>query len=229
MDPTLRDGVRAAAPLAAAVLPFGIAFGLLATSAGFPGPAAILMSLTTFAGSAQFASASILNTGGTAGAAIAAALMLNARYAAIGVSVASVLRGGWARRLAEGQLVVDESWAVSVTGPGRHDRRLLLGAGAALFAAWNVGTLAGVLGGDVLGDPQDYGLDAAFPALFLALLVRQVHDRRGVAAALGGGAVALALVPVLPVGLPIVAAGLVSLAGLCRPVAAVDPPDAEAP
>ncbi len=222
--PRLRDGARAALPLAAAVLPFGIAYGLLATSAGFPAPAAVAMSLTTFAGSAQFASASILDTGGTAGAAIAAALMLNARYAAIGVSVASVLRGAWPRRLAEGQLVVDESWAVSATGPGRHDYRLLMGAGLVLYTAWQLGTLAGVLGGDVIGAPEDYGLDAAFPALFLALLVRQVHDRRGLVAALAGGAVALALVPVLPIGLPIVAAGFVSLAGLRSP--APPPPEA---
>ena len=197
--------MRAVAPIAIAVFAFGVSFGILARDAGMGTAAPIAMSLTTFAGSAQFAVASVLESGGTLAAAIAAALLLNTRYLAIGVSVAPSLRGGPLRRLAEAQLAVDESWAVSQRD-GRVDRERLLGAGLVLMAAWSSGTVAGVVGAGALGDPADYGLDAMFPALFLALLVGQLDARRKRVAALAGGVIALALTPVLPPGLPVVAA-----------------------
>lgn len=147
----------------------------------------------------------------------AAAVLLNLRYLAIGVSVAPSLRGSAARRLAEAQLVVDESWAVA-QHDGRIDRDRLIGAGAVLALCWCLGTVAGVLGGSALGDPEDYGLDAMFPALFLALLVGQLTSRRARAAALAGGLIALALTPIAPPGLPIVAAaGGAALAMRVRP------------
>ena len=200
-------GMRAVAPIAIAVLPFGASFGILARDAGMGVAAPILMSLTTFAGSAQFAVASVLESGGAVAAAIVAAVLLNLRYLAIGVSVAPALRGSRARRLAEAQLAVDESWAVSQRD-GRVDRGRLLGAGSVLMVSWTTGTAAGVLGGSALGDPADYGLDAMFPALFLALLVGQLDGPRTRVSALAGGLIALALTPVLPPGLPIVAATL---------------------
>ena len=91
---------------------------------------------------------------------------------------------------------------------GRVDRGRLLGAGCVLMASWLTGTVAGTLGGSALGDPADFGLDAMFPALFLALLVEQLDGRRARAAALAGGAIAIALTPIVPPGLPIVAAAL---------------------
>jgi 4-azaleucine resistance transporter AzlC len=169
--------------------------------------APIVMSLTTFAGSAQFAVVSVLDSGGALAAAIVAAVLLNLRYLAVGVSVAPALRGSAGRRVAEAQLAVDESWAVAQRD-GRVDRGRLLGAGAVLMASWLAGTSAGVLVGSAVGDPADYGLDAMFPALFLALLVGQLDGGRARISALAGGAIALALTPVLPAGLPIVAATL---------------------
>ena len=200
-------GARAAAPIAIAAALFGASFGVLARDAGMGIVPPIVMSLTTFAGSAQFAVASVLESGGAITAAIVAAVLLNLRYLAIGVSVAPALRGSAGRRLVEAQLAVDESWAVSQRD-GRVQRGLLLGAGVTLMAAWMSGTVAGVLGGSALGDPADYGLDAMFPALFLALLVGQLDGPRARAAALFGGVIALALTPVVPPGLPIVAAAL---------------------
>jgi 4-azaleucine resistance transporter AzlC len=204
-----RDGVvvgmRAVAPLAIAVLAFGASFGILARDAGMGIAPPIIMSLTTFAGSAQFAVASVLESGGAVAAAIAAAVMLNLRYVAVGMSVAPSLRGGKLRRVAAAQLAVDESWAVAQRN-GRVDRDRLVGAGLVLMAAWCAGTVAGVVGGGALGDPADYGLDAMFPALFLALLVGQLDGPRARAAALAGGLIALALTPLVPPGLPIVAA-----------------------
>jgi predicted branched-subunit amino acid permease len=181
------------------------------------GVAALAMSATTFAGSAQFAVASILGAGGGIAAAVAAASLLNARYAPISISVAPVFVGGPLRRLAESQLIVDESWALSRRPDGRFDRHVLVGAGLVLYAAWVGGTAVGVLGGEALGDPDALGLDAAFPALFLALLVPQIRNRGALAAALAGGAIALALVPVAPEGVPIVAASAACLLGWRRP------------
>jgi len=202
--------------VAATVWFFGASFGLVARAAGMGVAAPLVLSATTFAGSAQFAVTSILATSGGAAAAIAAAVLLNARYAPISISVAQLFHGRRLRRLAESQLIVDESWALASRGDGRFDRRLLIGAGLLLYAAWLGGTAVGVFAGKALGDPKDLGLDGAFPALFLALLVPQVRTRQAALAAVLGGAIALALVPVTPPGVPIVAASAACLLGLRR-------------
>jgi 4-azaleucine resistance transporter AzlC len=212
----LRAGARRVAPLLPAVAGFGLSYGVLTEAAGMGTWAPVVMSATTFAGSAQFAAASILDEGGAVAAAILAAVFLNMRYTPIGISVAPFFHGPWWRRLVEAQLVVDESWALSNRGGGRYDRGLLLGAGLLLYPAWVASTAIGALAGDVIGDPEALGLDAAFPALFLALLVPQVRDRITLGAALGGAAIALALVPVAPAGLPIVAAAAVCAVGWWR-------------
>src|SRR5215210_2661535 len=190
-------GLRVAAPLIPAVFAFGVSFGVLARASGFDGTASIAMSLTTFAGSAQFAAVSVLGAGGTLVAAIAAAILLNVRYGPMALSAASAFRGGALRRLLEAQLLVDESWALSQRDGG-FDRRILIGAGLGLYAGWSGGTAVGVVAGDSLADPATLGLDAAFPALFLALLAPLVRDRRALAAALLGAGIAVALTPVSP-------------------------------
>jgi len=213
----LRRGAITAVPLAIAVGLFGISFGVLSVSTGGMGALpAIAMSASTFAGSAQFAVASVLAGGGQPVAAIAAALLLNARYLPIGVSVAGFLPGGRLRRFIQAQLVVDESWAIAADGEGRFDAHRLIGAGIVLWLAWLVGTVIGVLGGEALGDPAALGLDAAFPALFLALLVQQLASRRAVVVAALGAAIAIALVPFAPPGVPIIAAAGAALLGLVK-------------
>ena len=212
----VRDGARIIAPFAVAVATFGLTFGVLARDAGFGGLQAVIFSATTFAGSAQFAATSVLSAGGTLAAAIVAAVLLNTRYLPIGLSVASSLHGpAWQRGL-RAQLVVDESWAVSHMGGGRYDPRLLLGAGLTLYCSWVGGTTVGAAAGSLLGDPEKLGLDAAFPALFLALLAGQVRGHRGAVAAVAGAAVATVLVPFVPPGVPIVAASVACLIGLRR-------------
>jgi branched chain amino acid efflux pump len=211
-----RQGARKMIPVAPASASFGVAFGVLAGTAGMGVVAPIVMSATTFAGAAQFAAASVLRDGGSVLAAVAAAVLLNGRYLAVSVSIAPDFEGSRLRRLLEAQLIVDESWAVAQVGGGRIDRRLLVGAGLLLYPCWVGGTTLGVFGGDALGDPKSLGLDAAFPALFLALLVTLLVDRRAVAAALAGGAVALALLPIAPAGVPVIAAAAVCLVGLRR-------------
>lgn len=207
------DGARRIAPIGVAAFAFALSFGVLARASGIGSVEAIVMSATTFAGSAQFAAASILGAAGGVVSAIVTATLLNARYAPISVSVAPVFVGGRLRRLFESQLIVDESWAMSRRTDGRYDRRLLVGAGLVLYLCWVGGTVIGALAGDALGDPASLGLDAAFPALFLAILVPQVRSRRALAAAVLGGTIALALVPVAPAGVPIVAASAVCLIG----------------
>ena len=214
---SMRTGAVTAVPLAVAVGLFGVSFGVLSASTGGMGALpAVMMSITTFAGSAQFAAAAIVAAGGQPIAAIAAALMLNARYLPIGISVARFLRGGVLRRLGLAQLVVDESWAIASRGEGEFDGDRLIGAGLVLWGSWVVGTIVGVVGGEALGDPAVLGLDAAFPALFLALLVPQLRSWTGVAAAVLGGAIALALTPFVPVGVPIIAASAAALIGVAR-------------
>jgi 4-azaleucine resistance transporter AzlC len=226
---TFRHGVRAVLPLAIAVFGFGISFGVLAVAVGMGGVAATVMSVTTFAGSAQFAAVSVLGAAGTAATAILAAILLNLRYLPIGITVAPWITGGFWSRLLHAHLTVDETWAVAAEGHGRWNPQVLLGAGVVLWAAWVGGTVAGVLFGDVIGDPARLGLDAAFPALFLALLAPQLNagastsfltvrgrPRPAVVAAIGGAAIALVLTPFTPAGVPIVAASLACLPGLFR-------------
>jgi 4-azaleucine resistance transporter AzlC len=211
-----RDGVRAAAPLVIAVAAFGVSFGVLARSTGMGRLAPIVMSLTTFAGSAQFAATSILGAGGGVAAAIAAAVLLNLRYGPMGLSAAPTLEGPWWLRALTAQLVVDESWAIAQRDDGRIDRRLLVGAGLLLAVGWVGGTAAGALAGNLVADPASLGLDAAFPALFLALLAGQVKGRSRLLAAVGGALIALVLMPVAGPGVPIIAASLACLVGARR-------------
>jgi branched chain amino acid efflux pump len=225
-----RHGAVAVVPLAIAVAGFGISFGVLSRASGLGPVATVVMSATVFAGSAQFAAISVLAGGGGATTAIVAALLLNARYLPLGVTVAPWLTGGTWSRLLHAHLMVDESWALASEGDGRWNPKVLLASGAMVWAAWVLGTTVGLTFGRVIGDPSRFGLDAAFPALFLALLAPQVRrpaeahafagvrsaGRRPVAAILGA-TIALALTPFVPVGIPIVAASLACLIGLRRP------------
>jgi len=185
----------------------------LARAAGVDALAAVVMSATTFAGSAQFAVVSVLGAGGTAIAAIGAAVLLNGRYVPMAVAASGAFRGGPIRRLLEAQLLVDESWALSRRDHG-FDLRVLVGAGGLLYVGWVAGTVAGALAGDSLTDPATLGLDAAFPALFLALLVPLLRRSTALAAAFLGAAIALALTPVTPAGVPVIAATAACLVGL---------------
>jgi 4-azaleucine resistance transporter AzlC len=211
------EGVRVAAPIGVAALVFGLSFGVLARAAGMGRVAPVVMSVTTFAGSAQFAAVSILGAGGGLVTAIVAAVLLNLRYGPIGLSAATTFKGPWWRRALTAQLIVDESWAISQRDDGRLDRYLLVGAGLLLLVCWTIGTAVGAFAGDLVADPESLGLDAAFPALFLALLWPQVRERSRLLAALGGAAIALALTPVTGPGIPIVAASLACLVGARRP------------
>jgi 4-azaleucine resistance transporter AzlC len=211
-----RAGARIAAPVLLPTFALGASFGVLAHSLGWGFAAPVAFSAFTFSGSAQFAVASILGAGGGALAAVVAAVLVNARFLPMGVAVAPALRGGRLRRALEGQAVVDASWALASRGEGRFDRELLIGATVPQFAAWFAGTAAGALAGDVAGDPERLGLDAIFPAFFLALLAEELRTARALSVALVAAALALALVPVTPPGVPVIAVCAAALLGLRR-------------
>jgi 4-azaleucine resistance transporter AzlC len=209
----LTEGARAGLPFGIAAILLGMSFGVLARPE-IGTTATIVMSMIVFAGASQFAALAVLAAGGGVAAAVVAGVLMNARFLPMGIALAPSLRGGPLRRGLEGQAVVDASWAIAHEGGGRFDRDRLLGATIPQYPGWVLGTVLGALGGDVIGDPERLGLDAIFPAFFLALLVAEVRDRRTALVAVAGAALALALVPAAPAGVPIVAASLVALVGL---------------
>jgi predicted branched-subunit amino acid permease len=208
----LRPGLRAGVAFGLAAIVLGISFGVLARPLmGTVAP--IVMSVVVFSGAAQFGATAVLVAGGDAAAAIVAGTLLNARFLPMGVALAPSLTGGAARRAAEGQAIVDASWALAARGGGRLDRNVMLGATIPQYPGWVLGTVIGVFGGGALSDPDALGLDAIFPAFFLGLMATELSSRRARAAAIGGGAIALLLAPLVPPGVPILAASAAALIG----------------
>jgi len=200
------------------VLPTAVlsmSFGVLAEPV-IGAAATIVMSALVYGGSAQFAALSVLSGGGGAGAAVVAGLLMNARFLPMGLAFGPSLPGGPAKRAVQGQALVDPSWALANQGDGRFDRHLLIGATLAQYVGWQVGTAAGVLSSDLVGDPGRLGLDAVFPAFYLALLVEEMRGGRSLAAALLGAAIAASLLPIAPAGVPIIAASAAALIALRR-------------
>jgi predicted branched-subunit amino acid permease len=210
-----RTLLRQVLAVAVAVPFFGLSFGVLATAAGLPLSQICALSLLVFAGGAQFAVVGVIAAGGAAAAAVAAGLLLNSRYLAFGVVIARLLDGPLWRRALGAQLMTDESAALALAEPDPHDARQAFWlTGGLLYLLWNASTLAGALLGSAIGDPAALGLDAAFPAGFLALLGPLLRDRGSKAAAATGALLVLALTPLLPPGIPILVSALGALAGL---------------
>jgi predicted branched-subunit amino acid permease len=209
----LSAGMRVGLPLLLPTLALGVSFGVLARPV--MGPAApIAMSILVFSGAAQFAALSVLAAGGGALAAITAGMLLNARWLPMGFAIGPSLRGGPLARAAQGLTIVDASFVIASRGDGTFDRGLLMGATAVQGVAWVSGTVIGVVAGPVLGDPSSLGLDAIFVAFYLALLFEEAHSRSAIVAGLAGAAIAFALMPFTPPGVPIITASLAALVGL---------------
>ncbi len=211
-----RQGVRTGIPFAVAGLVLSLSFGVLAREAGYGVVGPMLMSLLVFAGSAQFSALAVLVAGGSPAAAVGAGVLMNSRFLPMGIGLAPSLPGGPVRRFLQGQTVVDSSWAVAARPDGTFDRWLLFGTSLPQFVTWQTGTLVGLLAGDAIGDLDRWGLDAVYPAFFVAILVPELRDRTRAGVAVAGGLIALALVPVAPPGVPILAAALAALWGLRR-------------
>ncbi len=208
--------MRAGLPYAMAGFLLSVSFGVLARNAGFSPVQAIVTSLVVYAGSAQFAALSIFASGGGLAPAVAAAAMVNSRFLPMGIALAPSLPGGPIKRAIQGQPVVDASWVLAGRPDGTFDRPMLFWSSAIQFVTWQSGTIVGALADDLLGDPQKLGLDAIFPAFFLALLIAELKEGRGWLTGAVGGAISLALVPFTPVGVPVLAASLAAFLGLRR-------------
>ncbi len=194
----------------AAVAVVGVSFGAIATASGLPGWATAVMSVVVFAGGSQFMAVGLLAAGSPI-TAVLAGLLLNARHLPFGLAVADVLGGGRTRRLVGSHLMVDESVAFALAQPeaARRTRAYWL-TGITLFALWQAGTLAGIAVGARVGDPARLGLDAAFPAALVALLLPRLADAGARRVAIVGAAVAVTTSFYLPAGLPV----LLALSGL---------------
>lgn len=204
----IRDGVAVGVATGA----YGIAFGATSVAGGLSVLQTCALSLLVFTGASQFALVGVVTAGGSPFSGAVTALLLGTRNTLYGLRLAPLL--GWTgwRKAAAAHLVIDESTAMSVTRDTREDARVgFLGTGLAVFALWNLATLGGALAGEALGDPRTYGLDAAVGGAFLALLWPRLRDRRNQMTALLAVALALALVPATPAGVPVLAAGLVAI------------------
>jgi 4-azaleucine resistance transporter AzlC len=206
-----RAGIRRGLPFGIAVFAISISFGVLARPL-LGAVAPIVMSILVFSGSAQFGALAVLAAGGSTGAAIVAAVLLNARYLAMGLALAPSLRGRAPSRAAFAMTTVDASWAAASIGGGAFDPWYMVGVSIPQYAGWVLGTVVGVFVGPRLGDPNALGLDALFPAFFISLLFAEARGRRRLAAAGGGAGIALALTPLVPAGLPILAAAAAAVA-----------------
>ena len=205
-----RQLIRDVAAIAIAVGFVGLSFGAIAIASGVPVWAVVAFSVLVFAGGAQFMAVGML-AAGSPFAAILGGLLLNARHLPFGMAIADVIGGRWGRRLAGTHLMVDESVAFALAQPDRERRN---GAywltGALLFVLWQIGTVAGIVLGATVGDPNRYGLDAAFPAALFAQILPRLADPAARRVAVLGAAVAVGTTFVLPAGLPV----LLALVGL---------------
>lgn len=191
---------------------FGATFGAVSVGFGLTLAQTMLLSIVMFTGASQFAFVGVVGAGGSPWAAIPAALLLGLRNTFYGVSISQVLRPRGLRRLGTAHLVIDETTAMAVAQSAPANQRLAFFAtGGWLYALWVSGTLVGALVGSSI-DPAVLGLDAAAPAIFLALLWPQLTRLRAPLVAVLGAAVAIALIPVAPAGVPVIAAGLVAVA-----------------
>lgn len=217
MQPDVRRVVAASLTLSAAVGVFALSFGVLAVSAGASVAQACALSLLTFTGASQMSAMAVIGSGGTVGAALGGALLLAARNGVYGLALAPYFRGSIGKRLIAAQFVIDETTAMHMAQTDPRLRRIAFWTTAiALYSFWNLGTLLGALAGSAI-DPQRFGLDVAFTAAFVAMLVPHLAHRTGRLAALIGGVICLALIPLTPIGVPVLAAGLAIFVGLGTP------------
>jgi predicted branched-subunit amino acid permease len=216
-DPELRPVWGACLTLSAAVGVFAVSFGVGAVSAGASVAQTCVMSLLVFTGASQFSAVSVIGAGGSAASAMGGAVLLAARNGVYGLAMSRRLPAGrLATRLLAAQWTIDETTAMSAAQPdARRSRAAFWITGASLYCCWNIGTLIGALAGQAI-DPLAYGLDAAFPAGYVAMIWPLLAERRSAMAAGLGAVICLALIPFTPVGVPILCAALAVLIGIRR-------------
>jgi len=221
-DERLRAVAAACVTLGFAVGVFAVSFGVTSVSAGASVAQTCAMSLLVFTGASQFSAVSVIGAGGSAASAFGGAALLAARNSVYGLAMAPHLRGKLATRLVAAQLTIDESTAMAAAQDDEAHRSAAFWiTGLSVYLFWNVGTLLGAVLGSAI-DPTVYGLDAAFPAAFVAILWPLLRQRRPALSALIGASLCLLLIPFTPVGVPILCAALGILVGVPAPVAVAE-------
>lgn len=213
---TTRRGVlRDAIGVGVATGAYGLSFGAISVAAGLSILQTCVLSLVLFSGGSQFALVGIVGAGGAPMTGAATALLLGVRNGFYGLRLSRLLGLGSWRRFAGAQLVIDESTAMAVARTSPRSARFAFWAtGLSVFLLWNLATFVGAVATHALHDPRVLGLDAAPPAAFLALMAPRLRSREPQVVALVAAIVAIASVPFVPTGVPVLlAAGVAVLAG----------------
>jgi predicted branched-subunit amino acid permease len=216
--------IRNAVGLGLATGAYALSFGALSVAAGLSVLQTCTLSLLMFTGASQFALIGVVGSGGNPFAGAASALLLGLRNGLYGMRLAPLLGVRGPRKAAAAQLVIDESTAMAIGQPTPPLGRVAFWAtGISIYVLWNLGTLIGSLAGEAISDPSALGLDAAVPAAFLALLWPRLTGREERLVALAAAVVALAVVPMVPAGVPVLLAAAVgAAAALLLPPVPVD-------
>ncbi|MCE9622911.1 MAG: AzlC family ABC transporter permease [Actinomycetia bacterium] len=216
-DAGLRQVFAACVTLGMAVGVFAVSFGVAAVGAGASVAQTCVMSLLVFTGASQFSAVSVLGAGGSSASAFGGAALLAARNSVYGLAMAPHLKGRVATRLVAAHITIDESTAMAAAQEDETHRRAAFWiTGLSIYLFWNIGTLIGAILGSAI-DPKTYGLDAAFPAAFVAMVWPLLRERRSAMAAAIGASLCLALIPFTPVGVPILCAVLGVVVGIPSP------------
>lgn len=213
-DRQRREVWREGIGVAVATSAYGVSFGALAVASGLDVWQTCVLSLLMFTGGSQFAFIGVFGAGGLGAlpSAIASAVLLGVRNVAYGMRMSPIIGAGLFRRAAAAHITIDESTAVAISQAATPLRRLgFWVTGLGVFIGWNITTLLGALLGDVLGDPQAWGLDAAAAAAFLALLWPRLRQRQAVAVGVAAAVIAAVLTPVIMPGLPVLVAAVVAI------------------
>ena len=213
---TLRDSLSVSLTVGA----YGAAFGAASVANGFSVLQTCLLSLLTFSGASQFAVIGVIGAGGSAISAIATASLLGVRNGLYGAIMAPRLKVRGLKRIIAAHITIDESTGVALSGEKRDADAMRQGfwlTGFGVFIFWNLFTLAGALGAQAMGDTRAWGLDSAVPAAFLGLVWPRLENNRDRALAVASIVFAIAMTPILPAGLPIIATAFIAIAvGLRR-------------
>jgi len=200
----LRDSLAVAIPVGT----YGAAFGAASVAAGFSILQSCLLSLLLFSGASQFAVVGVIGAGGSPVSAIATGSLLGFRNGLYGLKMAPILKLRGIKKIVAAQLTIDESTGVAI---GQESRGLdasrygFWATGIGVYVFWNLFTLLGALGAQALGNPSAWGLDAAVPAAFLGLVWPRLIDNKSRMVAISAALLALALTPIAPAGVPIIA------------------------
>lgn len=200
----LRDSLAVAIPVGT----YGAAFGAASVAAGFSILQTCLLSLLLFSGASQFAVVGVMGAGGSPLSAIATGSLLGFRNGLYGLKMAPILKLRGLKKILAAQLTIDESTGVAIGQESRGVEASRYGfwaTGIGVYVFWNLFTLVGAIGAQAIGDPSAWGLDAAVPAAFLGLVWPRLIDTKTRFVAMTAALLAVALTPIAPAGVPIIA------------------------